>query len=53
MSEAEAQAFEKACWAKWFVHVAECTRECRTRGIDCAEAVELRRQMREASGKDT
>lgn len=44
-----AQAAEHAkdgAWNTWINHVMDCTAECRTAGIDCFHAVELRREYR-------
>lgn len=48
MSELETQVREAMnfVWAEWLEHVAACTLDCRTRGVDCDESADLRTQYR-------
>ncbi|MEV8398782.1 hypothetical protein [Streptomyces niveus] len=39
---------EKAAWRAYLAHAVSCTGTCRTPGIDCPQAVELKAAWHEA-----
>lgn len=48
-----AQGRAQFAYRIWLDHVSDCEAECRTEGVDCATAKELRRALRDARGQAT